>query len=136
MSKMSRDKGKRGELEVAAIMRSHGFEARRGQQRRGGGDSPDVIHNIPNLYVEVKLREQFNLYAALEKATQEAFHLDTPVVFHRRKRKNWLVTMDADDFLILVKKLKRANHNEFFNTTQRMTTKRRAQLHRLKKELD
>ena len=98
MAKMSRDKGKRGELEVAAIIRSHGFEARRGQQRRGGPGSPDVIHSIPNVHVEVKFRQQLNVYAALEEAAKEAGG-KVPVVFHRRKRTGWLVTVDADDFL-------------------------------------
>ena len=98
MGKMSRDKGKRGELEVAALMREHGFEARRGQQHRGGSDSPDIIHNIPNLHVEVKLRERFSLYEALKTAWSEGFP-KMPVVFHRQVRKPWLVTMGADDFL-------------------------------------
>ena len=105
MSKMSRDKGKRGELEVAAIIRSHGFEARRGQQHRGGGDSPDVIHSISNLHVEVKFREQLNVHAALERAAEEALLIHVPVVFHRRKRTGWVVSIDADDFLCIMRRL-------------------------------
>ena len=36
----SKHKGKRGELEVAAILREHGYDARRGQQYSGAsGDS-------------------------------------------------------------------------------------------------
>ena len=111
MSKMSRDKGKRGEREVAAIIRSHGFEARRGQQHRGGSDSPDVIHSIPGVYVEVKFREQLNVHAALEKAMQEAPFKDCPVVFHRKKRTGWVVSMDAEDYLYL---MKRIHQNENF----------------------
>lgn len=101
MSKMQRDKGKVGEREVVELIWSHGFEARRGQQHRGGGDSPDVIHNIPNVHVEVKRRETFSLYPALEQAREEAVDA-VPVVFHRRSRKPWVVVLYADDFLAMM----------------------------------
>ena len=103
MGKMSRDKGKRGELEVAALLREHGFEARRGQQHRGGSDSPDVVHDMPGLHVEVKYREHISFYEALEKAQVEASETaDLPVIFYRRVRKPWIVVMDADDFLHMI----------------------------------
>ena len=54
---MEREKGKRGEREVVQLLRAFEFEARRGHQYRGGSDSPDVIHNIANVHLEVKLRE-------------------------------------------------------------------------------
>jgi len=50
----SRQKGKRGEREAAAFLRSLGFEARRGQQFAGGGDSPDVVTSLSNVHIEVK----------------------------------------------------------------------------------
>jgi Holliday junction resolvase len=44
MGRKSREKGKRGELELAAeLRRLFGIEARRGVQYCGGGDSPDVV---------------------------------------------------------------------------------------------
>ena len=107
MGKMSRDKGKRGEREVAALIRSHGFTAKRGQQHRGGVDSPDIIHNIPNVTLEVKFREQFSLYAALEKLGYETPLNRWLAVFHRRLRKPWIVFMDADDFLSIMEELAR-----------------------------
>jgi hypothetical protein len=39
----SRRKGKVGEREFAALLREHGFDARRGVQYSGGVDSPDVV---------------------------------------------------------------------------------------------
>jgi Holliday junction resolvase len=101
MGKMSREKGKRGEREVAELFRSYGYEARRGQQFAGGGDSPDVIHSLPGFHVEVKFVEAFQLYKALEQASEDRPSGKVPVVFHRRKNKNWVVVMDADDFLEL-----------------------------------
>ena len=106
MGKMSRDKGKRGELEVVALMKEHGFEARRGQQHRGGSDSPDIIHNVPNVHAEVKLRQALSLYPALEKAKAESPD-KVPVVFHRRNGKPWVVIMYADDFLHSMREMRR-----------------------------
>ncbi len=102
MGKASRDKGKRGEREIAALFRAHGFNARRGQQFRGGGDSPDIIHDIPGLHVEVKFRENVSPYAALDQVSRDADLEDTPVVFMRKLRKPWIVIMDADDFLEII----------------------------------
>ena len=106
MGKMSRDKGKVGEREVAELIRSHGFEARRGQQHRGGPGTPDVIHSISSLHVEVKRTERFNLYDALGQAHDEASTADTAVVFHRRNNKRWVVVLEADAFLRITRELK------------------------------
>jgi len=95
---MSRDKGKVGEREVVALLKSYGFDARRGQQFKGTKDSPDVISDMP-LYIEVKRREQVNLYEAINKAAEEAPREEEPIVFHRKNGKQWLITMNAEDFL-------------------------------------
>ncbi len=100
----SGDKGKRGEREVAALLRGHGYEARRGQQFSGGDDSPDVVHSISAIHIEVKYVEKFSLYDALDQAYEDAAWGDAPVVFFRRNRKPWVVIMDADEFLALIKK--------------------------------
>ena len=102
---MSKKKGKLGEREVAALLKAYGFEARRGQQFAGGGDSPDVVHNIPGLHIEVKRTEQLNLYAALEQADNDSDSDENPVVFHRKNNRPWVVVMYADDFLPLMKRM-------------------------------
>lgn len=106
MGKMSRDKGKRGELEIAELFREYGFSARRGQQHRGGADSPDVIHDMQDTYVEVKFRETMSIYPVLEKANEERECYEHPVVFYRRKNSEWTVVMYADDFMDLMRELK------------------------------
>lgn len=104
MSKInSCSKGKRGEREAAALIRAHGFEARRGKQYKGGADSPDVVHDIPGVQVEVKFRERFNLYDAMDKVALETPYPNVPIVLHRKKKKPWLVTVDANNFLMLMK---------------------------------
>ena len=103
MGKLSRDKGKTGELEVAHLIESYGFKARRGQQHRGGPGTPDVIHSIPNVHVEVKRTETLSLYKALDQATDEAVVSEMPVVFHRRSKLPWVVIMDAEDFILVMK---------------------------------
>ena len=105
MGKMSRDKGKAGEREVAELIRSYGFEARRGQQYRGGPGSPDVIHSIPNVHVEVKRTQRFNAYDAMQQAEDEAAPGEVPVVFHRRNACSWLVVMHASAFLKIMKRV-------------------------------
>ena len=100
---MSKEKGKLGEREVAALLKAHGFQARRGQQFAGGGDSPDVVHNIPGLHIEVKRTEQLNIYAALEQAFQDRKMGEYAAVFHRKNQKKWVVIMDAEELLSLVK---------------------------------
>ena len=109
MSKSQREKGKRGEREIAALFRSHGFNARRGRQYKGGPDSPDVVHDIPGLHVEVKFREHVSVFAALEEASRDAGHEgDAPVVFMRKLRKPWIVVMDAEDFLEIMEEIRDA----------------------------
>lgn len=104
MGKMSRDKGKVGEREVAKLLRDHGFEAQRGAQYQGGHDSPDVKHNIPGLHIEVKRVEKLNMSSAIAQAKADAGSGKAPAVFHRKSREDWLVTMGALDFMKLVEK--------------------------------
>lgn len=103
MSKMSKEKGKLGEREVAALLKEFGFEARRGQQFSGGGDSPDVVHDIPNVHIEVKRTETFALWDALAQATRDAAASgNMPTVWHRKNKKDWVVVVDAREFLALM----------------------------------
>lgn len=99
MSKMSRDKGKRGELEARDLLRKHGFQARRGVQRTGGPGASDLEHNIPYLHIEVKRAEALSLYTAMEQADDDRGWLDTPLILHRRNSKPWLAILPADVFL-------------------------------------
>lgn len=97
--RMSKEKGKRGEREVAALLREYGFGARRGQQFSGGDDSPDVKHTMDGFHIEVKRTERFYLYPALEQAQEDKRPHEVPLVFHRTNRGEWVIVMPARDFL-------------------------------------
>jgi Holliday junction resolvase len=100
----SKTKGKVGERETAALLRAHGFEARRGVQFQGGPASPDVVHSIPGIHIEVKRCEALGLYDAMAQAQADAGG-DIPVVLHRRNDKPWLVICFAEDWLTWMKRL-------------------------------
>jgi Holliday junction resolvase len=99
----SRSKGCRGELEVAALFKRHGFDARRGQQFSGGNESPDVVHGMSGFHVEVKRVQAFNLYKAMEQAMRDKKPGDDALIFHRKNGEKWVVVLDADVFLGLMK---------------------------------
>lgn len=94
----SRQKGKRGELELAKVLRDYGFDARRGQQFKGGADSPDVT-GLPGLHIECKRVERLNIYEAMEQSTRDAGD-QIPVVISRKNGKQWLITFRLSDFLM------------------------------------
>lgn len=107
MGKMSRDKGKRGEREIANILKEHGFKnARRTSQYCGTtGDASDVI-GLDGFHIEVKYVEKLNIDKALEQAIRDSEakpeKKEIPVVMHRANRHPWKVTMRIEDFLAMV----------------------------------
>lgn len=96
----SRNKGKRGELELAALLRQYGYDAHRGQQYKGGGDSPDVT-GLPGVHIECKRVERLDLTAAYEQAFRDAADGEIAAVFHKRNREPWFVTVTLEDFMRL-----------------------------------
>lgn len=95
----SRQKGKRGELELAKVLREHGYNTRRGQQYSGTETSADVV-GLPGIHIECKRVENLNVYNALAQAIRDTGESgDLPAVFHRKNNQPWLVTMRLDDWL-------------------------------------
>lgn len=104
IGKMSKNKGKNGELSVANLLNEFGFKSKRGVQFQGGADSPDVVSDLP-FHIEVKRTETFSLYKALEQATDDSKGLKPPIVFHRKNNEEWVVVLRAKDFLELLNKI-------------------------------
>lgn len=98
----SRNKGKCGELELAEFLRAHGFEARRGQQFKGGPGSPDVIGLPDGYHLECKRVEAGNLYNWMEQARRDAGPGVTPIVAHRKNRQDWVAILPLEVLLKLL----------------------------------
>lgn len=98
----SRNKGAAGERELAAKLREYGYQCRRGQQYSGANGDADVI-GLPGVHIECKRVEKLNLYDAMSQSARDAKDDETPVVFHRRNNKDWLVTLRMDDFMKIYK---------------------------------
>lgn len=96
----SREKGKRGELELARALRALGYDCRRGQQFSGKNGDADVV-GLPGIHIECKRVERLNLYDAMAQARRDAREGEKPAVFHRKNRSRWLVTMELQDFMEL-----------------------------------
>ena len=98
MGHKSKEKGKRGELELAAeLRRVLGIEARRGVQYQGGQGSPDVVADLPGVHIEVKRCERLSLYSAMKQASADAGADKVPVVCHRANHQDWIVIVRLDD---------------------------------------
>lgn len=102
----SREKGKRGELEAAHLLKKCGYDARRGQQYAGSNGDPDVV-GLPGIHIEVKRVEKLNIDEALEQSIRDAKDEEVPVVMHRKNRTEWKVTMLFDDWMMLYKALEK-----------------------------
>lgn len=94
----SKNKGKRGETEIAHILKERGFDARRGQQFCGANGDADVV-GLPGIHLEVKRVEKLNIVKAMEQSKSDARDREMPVVVHRRNEQEWLLTMRFTDFL-------------------------------------
>lgn len=97
----SQRKGANGKRELAAVLRSYGFDIQRGGSL-SFGEVPDLT-GLPNVHIEVKRRETVNLSAALAQAAEDAarFGDGLPAVFHRGNRECWRVTMTLADWMSL-----------------------------------
>lgn len=104
----SRQKGARGELELAKMLREHGYDCRRGQQYCGANGDADVV-GLPGIHIECKRVESLNIHKAIEQAKRDARENELPAVFHRKNGKPWLVTMTLEDWM---KIFKGENNNE------------------------
>lgn len=88
MGKSQREKGKRGERELAGILRDYGYNCRWGQQYCGTSGDADVI-GLPDIHIEVKRVEDLRLRKALQQSSRDARAGEIPVVMHRRNYEPW-----------------------------------------------
>lgn len=101
----SKDKGRRGEAELARKLREYGYDTRRGQQYSGANGDADVV-GLPGIHIEVKRRERLNIEDAMAQSKHDAREGEIPVVMHRKNNCEWLVTMQLEKFIELYREWK------------------------------
>jgi Holliday junction resolvase len=97
----AKQKGNRGERELACQLRAYGYDCRRGQQFSGANGDADVV-GLPGIHIEVKRVERLNITDAMCQAIGDSKG-DVPVVMHRKNNEKWLVTMRFEDWIELYK---------------------------------
>ena len=102
----SKQKGKKGELELVHKLKEHGFETHRSVQYNGKAEEgqPDLV-GLSGIHIECKRVEKLNIYDAIDQAKRDCksseipFNDKIPAVFHRKNNCEWLVTMTLDDWV-------------------------------------
>lgn len=107
MSKTEREKGRKGEAEVAAIYRRHTLDVR---GLEGTGDHLIVCSASADLVIhsEVKRQETARVWAWWEQASSETEAGAIPVVHFRRNRSPWLALIEAEQLAELIARLAKA----------------------------
>lgn len=98
----SKQKGKRGELELSSKLREYGYNTRRSVQYCGANGDADVM-GLPGIHIECKRVQKLNIYDAISQAKSDSKESEIPTVFHRKDRSEWLVTMTLEDWIKLYK---------------------------------
>lgn len=98
----SKQKGAKGERELAHKLKEYGYDGKRSVQYNGKDGQADVL-GLPHIHIECKRVERLNIYDAIDQAKRDAKNGDKPTVFHRKNRREWLVTMPLDEFMEIYK---------------------------------
>ena len=100
MSRSSQRKGREAELELVKVLHGFGFESVQAGEPVSYGSTPDLV-GLPGIHIEGKRCEQLRLSEWMKQAERDAarFQDGVAVIFHRRNREPWMVTMNLDDFM-------------------------------------
>ena len=108
MSINSKQKGAKGERELASKLKEYGYNCRRGQQYNGL-EGEDVV-GLDYIHIECKRVQTLNLDEAMEQSKRDSTGNQLPAVFHRKNNKKWKVTMELQDWIKL--------YNEFYSSKE------------------
>jgi len=97
VSRREREKGKRGEREVAAKLCAFGFDA-----RRDGRLDDDLAHDVAGVHFEVKRCETLKIPQWSRAAADAAGPDRTPIVVFRRSGESWKAVVEFDYLLELL----------------------------------
>ena len=101
MARASRDKGIRGELEVASIFQKRGFDCDR-TPNSGGLRIRGDLHGTVPAHLEVKRQETARPWVWFDQAASEAPGGVTPVVAFRRNNSPWLAIVPLEELARLM----------------------------------
>ena len=104
----SKQKGKKGELELVRKLKEYGYDCRRTNQYCGNTGQADDVIGLDYIHIECKRVEKLNIDEAIEQAKRDSKEDKFPTVFHRKNRKDWLVTMKLYDWIKL--------YNEYYSS--------------------
>lgn len=108
MAKLSRDKGKRFERQVAHIFRQWGYPARRTAQVDGGLAADVLVEDMPRLHVECKHHKRIGAMRFMDQAMRDKKTDARPIVFLREDHGDPHVLIHASFFMeLLGEKLRR-----------------------------
>ena len=100
----SKQKGARGERELARKLREYGYsEAKRSQQYCGVNGDADIVDALPGIHIECKRVESLNIEDAMLQAIRDRRQDEYPAVFHRKNNGKWMVTMLLEDWIEIYK---------------------------------
>lgn len=108
MSINSKQKGAKGERELANKLKEYGYDCRRTQQFCGKTGQADDVVGLDYIHIECKRVERLNIDEAMEQAVRDTKDDNFPTVFHRKNNKKWLVTMRLDDWIKI--------YNEYYSS--------------------
>lgn len=99
----SKNKGKVGEREWARFCTARGYECHRTAQCRGDTGQAADVEGLPGIHIEVKRTETLRLYEALAQSRRDSIAGDhgIPIVAHRKNDCDWVVIMNAEDWMEL-----------------------------------
>lgn len=97
----SRQKGARGERELAEFIRGYGFPARRGQQYSGANGDADVV-GVPGFHIECKRTNTIRLRDWLSQARRDAKPGEIPIIFWREDGGKWIAIIDGDNEMEMI----------------------------------
>lgn len=97
MGRMSKEKGKRGEREFAALLRGLGIDSRRTQQYSGTDGTSDVSSELDGVHIEVKRYSRIAALRFMEQARRDSRPGDLPLVAMREDSGEWAIMIQAKD---------------------------------------
>lgn len=107
----SREKGRRGEVELSKTLNEYGYNTERMSQFCGKTGVPDV-QGLKGVHIECKRVERLIIEKAMNQSRSDARENEIPVVMHRKNRQPWLVTMELETWLEMYKEWNKCRQEE------------------------